>query len=103
MYVRYTSRQRKISEMAADTTIQQRKKANNTDSMYRALAFILAFGPRGVYKKRGSDDPTLSQSTSCFSLDVVFRLLWEGFTVSVTDPRPLEEPYSIYREGYSMW
>jgi hypothetical protein len=95
MYVRNTSHQCKISEMAADTTIQQRRKANNTDSMNRALAFILAFGPRGAYKKRGSEDPTLSQSTSCFSLDAVFRLLWGGFTVSDTDPRPLEEPYSI--------
>ena len=103
MYVRYTSRQCKISEMAADTTIQPRRKANKTDSMNRALAFILAFGPRGPYKKRGSADPTLSQSTSCFSLDAVVRLLWEGLTVSGTDPRPLEEPYSIWRRGNSMW
>jgi hypothetical protein len=89
--------------MAADTTIQQRRKANSTDSMNRALAFILALGPRGPYKKRGSDDPTLSQSTFCLSLDAVFLLLWEGLTVSDTDPRPLEEPYSICREGYSMF
>lgn len=95
MDVRNTSRQCKISEMAADTTIQQRRKANNTDSMNRALAFLVAFGPRGPYKKTGSADPTLSQSPSCFSLDAVFLLLWEGFTVSETNPRPLEEPYSI--------